>query len=89
MECAKDYPNFYYDGPPIFHFKSENGRWYYVFVHHDHLTPFFHPSSRHGIRIADDSGGIVLKKERKDEYDKTVYERVVPHTLKLESAQPH
>lgn len=82
MDCAKDFPNVYYDGPPIFHFKSEDGRWYYVFVHHDHLTPYFYPSVRPGIRIAGDSGGIVFKTGRKSEYEEAVCERDVPYTLK-------
>ena len=83
IKCAQDYPNVYYDGPPVFHFRSENGRWYYVFVHHDHLTPYFYPSVKPDIRIAGDSGEIIFKTGRKREYDKPVCERIVPYTLKL------
>ena len=84
IKCAKDYPNVYYDGPPVFHFRSENGRWYYVFVHHDHLTPYFYPSVRPDIRIAGDSGEIIFKTGRKREYENPMCERVVPYTLNLD-----
>ena len=43
---CKDYavnlPNVFYDGSHIFHFRLVNVRWYYAFVHHDHLMPYFY-----------------------------------------------
>lgn len=52
-ECAQAYPFVDRDGFPVTHFKSENGHWYFVYIHRDYLTPYFYPSSRPDYKYLD------------------------------------
>ncbi|GEM_PF-1747770 len=44
--CALKFPFVERDGFPVFHFRSENGHWYFIYLHKDYLSPYFYPSSR-------------------------------------------
>lgn len=44
--CAVKFPFVERDGFPVFYFKSENGHWYFIYLHKDYLSPYFYPSSR-------------------------------------------
>jgi hypothetical protein len=44
--CSVKFPFVERDGFPLLHFRSENGHWYFVYLHRDFLSPYFYPSSR-------------------------------------------
>ncbi|ADI73101.1 hypothetical protein Metev_0170 [Methanohalobium evestigatum Z-7303] len=56
--------NVFYDGFPVFHFKSENGRWYYVFVDHNDDVPYIYPYDNPKTRIRSSAGEIVFKSSK-------------------------
>jgi len=75
-ECASFYPNFDKDGFPIFHFKSETGFWYFLYIHKQYLIPYIYPAYRQDYRHLDRDKAFVEKKERKEE---KICKRVVPY----------
>jgi hypothetical protein len=64
-DCAiKHCSTVFYDGFPVFHFRSESGNWYFVFIHHDHLVPYFYPTPSLNIEICstEKHGQLLVKK---------------------------
>lgn len=75
--------NVFYDGFPIFHFRSENGQWYFVFIHHEHLVPYFYPTPSPQIAV-EAEGEILFKQAPSAEYkewSEVVCKRVIPYRL--------
>lgn len=75
--CALSLPGIEQDGFPLFHFKSENGFWYFVFIHSKYLYPYFYPSSRPDFRHLDKDKFAKLLKMR--DFDKKICKRISPY----------
>jgi len=62
-ECALkvSVSNVFYDGVPIYHFKSKNGNWYYVFVDHNDNVPYIYPRNKQKFSLQTKHGEILFK----------------------------
>lgn len=79
-ECGMELPNVENDGFPVFHFKSENGFWYFVFIHSKYLYPYFYPSFRPDIKqIHKDK--VAREKKMRDQ-ERSLCKRIIPYAYK-------
>jgi hypothetical protein len=75
-ECAETHPFVEQDGFPIAHFKAESGHWYFIYIHHDYLTPYFYPSARPDIKFL---GKDVAYKKGVERKDRPLCRRIFPY----------
>jgi len=75
--CASELPCVEDDGFPLFHFKSENGFWYFIFLHKKYLYPYIYPSFRPDFKHIHKDKVARLGKMR--DREENLCKRVIPY----------